>query len=174
MCRASGPSFGDRALLDYIWGKCLRARSRLYFFRSKHMQRLALLPNSSSLAESFLTPIDSAKVVFRKAEGEDGWRGDDDDERVGGSAVQGAVGFCLDTADEARATGSSRGSHYLCEPCPRRGVHRGQGAYKRHRRDRCTRRCQRTLVALEDGLRAAAADRRLDAILTRSRGQRRM
>ena len=55
------------------------------------MQRLALLPNSISLAEPLLTPTDLVAFVGRKNGDEDVKRGRDDDVRACGHAAQGAV-----------------------------------------------------------------------------------
>ena len=127
------------------------------------MQRLALLPNSISLAEPLLTPTDLVAFVGRKNGDEDVKRGRDDDVRASGYAAQGADGFCPQTSDGARSSGAARVSLKSGEPRPRRGVHRGQGAHKRHRRDRCSRRRRWMTIEQEDGPRAAAAECRLDA-----------
>ena len=54
-------------------------------------------------------------------------------------------------------TGDCVISRYVAAAAPRRGCHRGQEAYRRHRRDQGQRRRRRARTPLEDGRTAAAA-----------------
>ena len=127
------------------------------------MQRLAHLPNSISLSDTLLTPTDLVAFVGLTNGGEDGKGSLDEDERACKHETQSAGGSFSSAACGAGSSGATGLSRLLCEQRPRRGVHRGQGAHKRHRRDRCSRRRRGTTIVLEDGPRAAAAGRRLEA-----------